>query len=368
MLVVSVYFIGKCDRIKVIHREKKMRRRYFSSACTGQLLVFALLWSGEVFSQPPDPMQEAEQHFEEGVKLFELRKYASALEEFNESYEMFPHWKILYNIGMCYLELGDFPLAATKLSYFIEEGAGRIDEQVLTEVVDTLQELKEKVGMLRLTGDYEGGELEIDGKQDKRGLEGKDVFLKPGVHHVKLVKKGKAVVDKKITVEAGEEKEIFVVQAEAAGGALEAGMETHAPAAGKTEQGEAPEEGPKSKMQTGAWTSLAVSIAAIVTGSVMGGLAIKETNLMKEKEKEYNDKRDTAAENELNAIEKQRDDHYRQGMKYSNASTALFVIGGAAAVATVTLFPLSMKKAGHERKAVLDLYVHGNRAGLILSF
>lgn len=311
-------------------------------------------------------MDEAKELFAKGVGLFEIGKHASALEEFKKSFEKFPHWKIMYNIGMCYVELDDLPAAANRLSFFIDEGKGRIDESVLSEVKGTLKFLRGKVGTLRLTGGYEGGELEIDGKINIRGSEGKDVYVKPGVHHIKLTMSGKTVIEKDITIETGEEKEIFIVESKASMEDEKADSGESKPDAGELSKGKL--KGSKKMMRDGAWALLGIFLATVVAGSVTGGLAIQEKNKMKDKEKEYREKEDRAGTAELEEIESERDSYYELGMHYSNASTALFVVGGISAVAAVVLFPLSLKRTAHERKTSLKIYCDFQSAGLIMHF
>lgn len=331
--------------------------------CTCLLLVLSLYtWSGSAPAQEEvgdadEKSEKAKKHFSKGVYLFQEGNVADALVEFNASYKLHPHWKILYNIGSCYMELGDFPRAATKLSYFVEEGGDEISSDVMVEVADTLRDLKTKLGIIRLTGDFEGTTLMINDKPDKRGGDGKDVFVSPGLHRIKLLRGDSVILEKEIAINAGQEKEIFVVESETPGG--ENVVEVKDVTTGVGEGDEGGEEGgagepvekPKGGMKKAAYASLAVALACLITGGVTGGLALKEKNDMKDVEKEYYDITDPTPA-QYDQFTSERDSHYDKAMSYSIASTVFFAVGGAAAVLTAVFFPLAYvsKGKGKEKK------------------
>jgi tetratricopeptide (TPR) repeat protein len=333
-------------------------------ACFFLFLLLAA-WSEVSLAQEADgeadgKSEKAKEHFSKGVYLFQEGNMADALVEFNASYKLHPHWKILYNIGSCYMELGDFPKAATKLSYFVEEGGSEIGSDVMMEVADTLRDLKSRLGVIRLTGDFEGTTLFINDREDKRGGAGKDVFVSPGLHRIKLLRGEMVIIEKEIAINAGQEKEIFVVESSTPG--VENVVEVKDV---KTGEGEGVDEGggggelvpeglaqkPKKGMKQAAYASLAMALAFLATGGVTGGLAIKEKNDAKDAEKEYNDIADpTPAQYEQ--LKSERDSHFDKAMSCSIASTVFFAVGGAAAVMTAVFFPLAYasKGKGKEKK------------------
>jgi len=330
-----------------------MMRKDFSC-----LLLFLSLaaWSAAAPAQEEgggldETSEEAKKHFSKGVYLFQEGNVADALVEFNASYKLHPHWKILYNIGSCYMELGDFPRAATKLSYFVEEGGDEISSDVMVEVADTLRDLKTKLGIIRLTGDFEGPTLLSNDKPDKRGGDGKDVFVSPGLHRIKLLRCDSVILEIEIALNAGQEKEIFVVESETPGGGNVVEVKDVKTGAGEggeggegTGDGE-PVEKPRGGMKKAAYASLAVALACLITGGVTGGLALKEKNDAKDAEKEYYDIADpTPAQYEQ--LKSERDSHFDKAMSYSIVSTVFFAVGGAAAVMTAVFFPLAYRSKG----------------------
>jgi hypothetical protein len=308
---------------------------------------------------------QARELFFDAVLLFDQGKYASALEKFSESYELHPHWKILYNIGMCYLEINDMPRAAEMLSQFLEGGGRKIKEELIEEVAGTLKKVKSKVGTLRLTGHYKGGVLTINGVENHRGAKGKDVFLTPGVHHVKLTGGEVVLLDTKVTIEAGEEKEIFVVKHEWSGITKK---DEPPPKDDELLLAEEKEKAKKKKLKSGGWALFGVGLAALAAGFAMGGLALAKKKDVVGAEDRFMDECNLIScpeewSDDLDSLKNERNTLYDEAMGYSIASTVLISAGGAAAFVSMVLLPLAYRKTGAEKKpevekkANLDLHL-----------
>lgn len=335
------------------------------------LIVFATLFllylfCGRVsfaFAQSSTEKEAAEEHFLKAVTLFDQEKYAASLKEFNTSYSLRPHWIILYNMGMCHLELGDKAMAAAQLSSFMEEGGNSIEDSIHKEVTGILSKLKSKLGILRITGDYSNVTLEIDGRVIKEGMKGENVFLTPGLHHVKIMRGDESMLDKEISFESGEEKEIFVVVE----GGNTSVKETVSGVEGAEHHGKKAGGGKSThKLKNAAWVTMGLAALSIVAGSVTGGLAILEKNRMKGEEEEYMTGYGELTLGELEAIEQRRNDHYNRGLTLSIVSSVMFGLAGAAAVASVTLFAVSAKGKKKEKKAGLN--VHTDLRSLVIGF
>ena len=317
--------------------------------------------------------EQASDLFFEGVMLFDRGKFASALEKFSKSYELHPHWKTLYNIGMCYLEMNDLPSAGSKLSMFLEGGKGKIQTDLVEEVAKILKDIKSKVGIIKLTGHYEGGILTIDGVENKEGVQGKDVFLTPGVHQVKLVRGKQIFLDRKVTIEAGEEKEIFVL-AEPTAITQEEEEKISAEEKAKQEAKKMEEERmrremeKRSKFKKAGWAIFGISIALIAGGSAAGALALKGKGEVEDLEDEYNSKFNELSQQELDIIKNKRDNKYNEAMAYSIASTVLLSAGGVAILTSLILLPYGYKKLKIEKKVGLFFEPKLNSFGIVCTF
>jgi tetratricopeptide (TPR) repeat protein len=328
-------------------------------------------------AQPDEEKVQSKEHFILGVELFDEGMFSKALDEFRKSYDLYPHWKILRNIGMCYHSLGEDLHAAATLEEFLEKGGSDIDDATESEVMTILDGLKSKLGVFRLTGSCTGIELGVDGEKHPGGSEGKNIYVKPGLHHIMVTKDEKTVIDKNIMIEAGEEKEVFVTPYAFAEDkkpeeTIELPEEEKKDIEGLGPAGEPSEaegmEVEKTRIRKAGWAFLAVASAALVTGSVMGGLVIRENNLMKDAEAEYKEKLQTATVEELALIKERRDDLYDRGISFSIASTILFAVGGAAAFVSLILLPISFKKNGGEKKAAYSLAFGVQSLSLKLTF
>jgi tetratricopeptide (TPR) repeat protein len=344
----------------------------WAAAC---MVGLALAHAGPLPSQTAEQKQASKEHFAQGVVLFDQGDYASALAEFQVSHELYPHWKILRNIGMCHYKLGESLEAAAVFSDFLEEGGADIDAAAAQEVQGILKELRSKLGLFRLTGDFSGAVLTIDGEVRAAGSEGKDIFLTPGVHHVTITKGEKVIIEKDMAIESGEEKEVFVAaskDADEKGGAGGGpGVEsTPKPAVGGGETGKVAvaEDAGKTVMKKAGWAALGIAAAMLVPGAILGGLTIRENALMKDDEKAYRDKFDVLSEHELDLLRESRDDHYDRGVTYSIASSILFGVAGAASLAAVVLLPMAYKAGAKEKKQSLRIFSGGDAVGLVLAW
>ena len=298
----------------------------------------------------PQAKEEAADLFFEGVLLFDQGKHASALEKFTKSYALHHHWKTLYNIGMCYLELNDLPNAASKLSQFLDEGAGKIQKEIVEDVAANLKKIMSKVGVIRLTGYLEGGVLTIDGVEDPRGAKGEDVFVTPGVHHIRLVSGKFLLIDKKVTIEGGEEKEIYVIEPAAGTVIVDTGAEGEGTKVKGPSEEEIREMQKRKTLKSAGWALFGLGIACLGAGFAAGGVAFAGKSDVQKLEDKYNDEFNTHDAAYLAPILRDRNDKYEAAMNASIASTVLVGVGGAAAFVSFILLPFGYKKVKIEKK------------------
>src|SRR5256885_16109878 len=66
-------------------------------------------------SSDPAKMEGARQRYQRGLQLFNEPNFEAARVEFERAYQLAPSYKILYNIGLCYEQLGDYVQAQSTL-------------------------------------------------------------------------------------------------------------------------------------------------------------------------------------------------------------------------------------------------------------
>ncbi len=85
----------------------------------------------------------AKKHYDKGDKLFNLRKYQDALEEYQKAFDAKPIPAFLFNIGQCYRNLGDVDSAIFSFKRFLKldpEAPNRDQVQGLIDELETKQQ------------------------------------------------------------------------------------------------------------------------------------------------------------------------------------------------------------------------------------
>ena len=81
-----------------------------------------------------DNVEEAMQHYQQGVQLFKEGAYDAALVELERAYKAAPTYKLLYNIAQVYRQLNDFARAYTTYDRYLREGGVDIAQARRDEV------------------------------------------------------------------------------------------------------------------------------------------------------------------------------------------------------------------------------------------
>lgn len=105
--------------------------------------------------------KEASQRFEKGVSFYRDGEYQAALLEFKRAYELFPNYRVLYNLGQTSRELKDHASALVAFERYLAEGEN-IDATRKRDVEKWIAELRTKVARLSLTTNVPGAEITVD--------------------------------------------------------------------------------------------------------------------------------------------------------------------------------------------------------------
>lgn len=107
-------------------------------------------------------MEEARNRYKRGVQYYDENNFEAARVEFERAYQLAPTFKILYNIGFCYGQLGDYVQAQSTLRRFLELGGSEVSGERRAEVEKELTQLSSRVASARITLNVEGAELFVD--------------------------------------------------------------------------------------------------------------------------------------------------------------------------------------------------------------
>ena len=119
-----------------------------------------LLGSGE--ARGDQKSDEASQHFKSGVSFYKDHDYPAALVEFKKAYELLPNYVVLYNLGQTARELKDYASALTSFEKYLADGGTKVTPSRRKSVQTSIDELRQKVGTLKITTNVDGAEILID--------------------------------------------------------------------------------------------------------------------------------------------------------------------------------------------------------------
>ena len=292
---------------------------------------------------------KAKLHFEKGISYYEKKNWDLALEEFTKAFSLKPHWKIRYNIGLCYKQLGLWTQSMTQLTLMLEEGGDEIPLKQAEKVMKVISEMQEKVGFLTLEGNIEKAQVKVDGKLIEEFTKEKGIFLNPGEHRITIVA-GEEIADEfDVVIVGGQKKSITVKIDESLFKKKKQPERILVPV---------PVVQPKTKKyKPPSWNILTGSIlaafafASLAGGTAAGIYALKQKenrdSIYEDYMKKYNEGRLIPGEWEL--TKKELDSYYDKSQKSSLACNILLGIGGGLAITSTIIF-LSKKIGKKEKK------------------
>jgi hypothetical protein len=170
---------------------------------------------------PDAAKDEARQRYQRGLQLFNEANYEAARVEFERAYQLAPSYKILYNIGLCYGQLGDYVQAQSTLQRYLEIGAHDISEDRRSEVAKELAQIRPRIARVTIKTNVPGAEALVDdvcatdagsGLVNCGAFDGisRVVLMNPGRRRVTVRKEGYLPETQSITVAGSDKTEIVV--------------------------------------------------------------------------------------------------------------------------------------------------------------
>jgi hypothetical protein len=170
-------------------------------------VVIAMTFAApEAHAAAPSPtdVESARAHYKRGVQLYEAGSYEAALVELERADQLAPTYKLLYNLALVQMRLGDFAGAHRSFSSYLEAGGAEIPPARRAEVDRSLTLLGAHVASVEITTDMSGAEVSIDdrtvGTTPLRG----PIQLNPGPHRISAVKEGFTTAIAQVDVGGGE--------------------------------------------------------------------------------------------------------------------------------------------------------------------
>lgn len=82
----------------------------------------------------------AQRYFEQGEQLFKLGRFSAALKEYQKAFDAEPLPELLYNIGQCYRNLGDYEHAVLNFRTYLNLLPNAPDKAEVETLIENLQD------------------------------------------------------------------------------------------------------------------------------------------------------------------------------------------------------------------------------------
>ena len=292
------------------------------------LLVLALAAPAAAGARPrprPDPEQvkrdEARKLLKAGGRLLADGYYVGALAKFEEAYQAFPSPKIFFNYGQVYTELGRYLEAIVAFERFLAEAVGDAPPKELKELAaaarQAIKALEDRIAVLTLTVNEPGAQVSLDGARIGVTPLAKPIRLMTGSHSIVVTREGfdTGVLELKLEAKDRVERTVTLVKPRPKVVQVKVIYKTV--------------RKPRKGLPV-LWTGVALTAAAGLTASILGGLALREDKIVHSDQSTLAEKRAAAD----------------RGKRYQRSADGLFIVTGVVAVATLTWGLVVVRRSG----------------------
>jgi tetratricopeptide (TPR) repeat protein len=145
---------------------------------------------------------EAEQSRLHALSLYDSGDYAGARAEFAHANQLFPSYRLLYNLGVVSLDLADPATAYDYFERFLAEGGELIPAEKRSETLEQLHQLSARVATVSVYADAPGAEVLID--ERSAGTAPVVIHVNPGAHDIRARRDGQSRRPERLQLAAGE--------------------------------------------------------------------------------------------------------------------------------------------------------------------
>ncbi len=148
--------------------------------------------------------QEAADHFDRGVELYQEGNFDAALVELERAYQLTSNYRLLFNLGQIQVERQQYVEAIALYELYLERGGAKVPDARKQRVLDELTRLRERVARLEVATNVEGAELWIDERLVGTLPLSKPLWIDAGVSRVRVTKPGYEPHSYELRVAGGE--------------------------------------------------------------------------------------------------------------------------------------------------------------------
>ncbi len=281
------------------------------------VLLTAVLALGPTTARADEPSARA--HYASGRAYYDQGRYEDALREFEEALRAAPDAQkglMAFNVAQAQERLGRIADAVASFQRYLELVPEAEDRATVTERIRTLQGRLAETG-IALTASEEGARVFVDGQESGTTPLAEPIRVGPGSHELRVEKEGFQTFRLRVSVEAGRrvETEVTLVPVE----------RTPEPVERAPEPGPAPRSGPGVLP----WVLAGVAGVAVVGGTVLGVLALGESDAASDEVAGDRDVYDDALAN-AETLALFADISFATGLVAGGFAIVLFITGGSA--------------------------------------
>jgi hypothetical protein len=211
----------------------------------------------------PAKSDEASARFKAGVTFYKDKDFAAALVEFKRAYELSPNYNVLFNLGQTARELKDYAAALSAFDQYLRDGGAKVSTPRRKEVTLAVEELRHKVGKLKIVVSVDGAEILIDDAPAGVSPLAEPVVVNAGRRKLSARSNGYTPAQRMVDVPSQEETAVTLDLPK---------IETAPP---RVDSPTPPPLVPsKPGPSLGAWVTLSATGALLVATCVTGGLAV----------------------------------------------------------------------------------------------
>jgi tetratricopeptide (TPR) repeat protein len=153
---------------------------------------------------------EASAHFTRGAELFQDGLYRAALVELKRAYETAPNHRVLYNIGLTHVALGEFVQAARAYENYLVQGGAAVPEARRAEIEAELVQLRRHVGALTIQVNRAGATVLVDDEEVGKAPLKQSVPVNVGRHRISARTDDGSTTSAEVDVAGGDQQEVVL--------------------------------------------------------------------------------------------------------------------------------------------------------------
>jgi len=153
-------------------------------------------------------VEEARQHFSDGLKLYKDGDFDAALVQFERAYSIKANYKVLYNIAQTYFQLREYVEARDNMARYLKEGGSAIEPERQAAATKDLADLEKRVAKVTLSVNVAGATVLVDGKKVGTTPLSEPISVSEGQRTISVEAPNRGARQRLIRVAGGEEQSL----------------------------------------------------------------------------------------------------------------------------------------------------------------